>query len=328
MNFTSVSFFAQGAPGFWLVAYAFAACVSLGGLFRLAFKPGGASGSRVRVPLFLLVVLTAIPAADLLGELPDRLIGTWLVAVRVAIVAAAALAATGCFWMAHATVAGSGRRVRPAFVVTCAALVASAWSGYRVYHCWTGASELEPADVQRVSLSEATSVHAATDRGTPIRLFKVLGPAGSTAPRSGHDVPPFALNVIETAPPDNRYGSHGWVFAGGQYHIESAIVERILDENGYQSVDDPRVGDVVVYRGPGGQPVHTGLVKAIGEAGFVLVESKWGYLGRYLHEAKQPTNFGPHSFYRSAREGHLLKGLGAPSVAKNGPRGRRNVRRT
>lgn len=326
MNFAPVGFFPQGTPGFWLVAYTFAACISLGGLFRMALKPAGATGPRVRVPLVLLVVLMALPGADLLGELPDQLQGMPLVAVRVAIVAATALAAAGCFSIVQGTVSGKGWSVRPAFVVTCVALAASAWSGYRVYHCWTGASPFEPADVQHVHLSEAAGVYAATDRGSPIRLFEVQGPTRNPAP--GHDVAPFALNVIETAPPDNRYGSHGWVFAGGRYHIESALVESILDENGYQSVDDPRVGDVVVYRGVSGQPVHTGLVKAVGEAGFVLVESKWGYLGRYLHEVKQPTNFGPYSFYRSARQGHLLQGIRAPSVAKNGPRGRRSVRRT
>ena len=52
---------------------------------------------------------------------------------------------------------------------------------------------------------------------------------------------------------------------------------------GYEPVSTPQPGDIVVYWGDAGEPAHSGIVRAVGSEGLVVIESKWGRLGRYLH---------------------------------------------
>ena len=47
-------------------------------------------------------------------------------------------------------------------------------------------------------------------------------------------------------------------------------------------------------------------VKAAGPGG-VLIESKWGFLGRFLHEPKNQCYSQDFAYYRSPRQGHLLR---------------------
>jgi hypothetical protein len=83
-------------------------------------------------------------------------------------------------------------------------------------------------------------------------------------------------------------------------------VDDILKDNGYAIVDSPATGDLIIYRNPAGQPVHTGFVKAAGQNGFVLIESKWGPLGTFLHMPEDQVYSMTYAFYRSARDTHRL----------------------
>src|SRR5205807_1160464 len=94
--------------------------------------------------------------------------------------------------------------------------------------------------------------------------------------------PALALAVAfrVAAPPDATSNCHGWVFTGGRYWVKGGAVEDILRDNGYRTVEDPRPGDLVVYRDDQGAVSHTGVVSSVGADGLVLVESKWSWLGR------------------------------------------------
>src|SRR5262249_49733975 len=105
---------------------------------------------------------------------------------------------------------------------------------------------------------------------------------------------------------------HGWVFAMGQAWISGAAVDTILDDNGYASVDDPAVGDLVVYRDGTGKVLHSGIVRGVAGDERILVESKWGALGIYVHAAGHTGYADNFKFYRSKRQGHLLRGLSRP----------------
>ena len=72
-------------------------------------------------------------------------------------------------------------------------------------------------------------------------------------------------------------------------------------------VAEPEPGDLIVYRDVDNSIMHTGVVKAIGKDGFSLIESKWGFHGRFLHESKVQAYSDNFAFYRSPRNGHLLK---------------------
>lgn len=113
--------------------------------------------------------------------------------------------------------------------------------------------------------------------------------------------------VIRVAGPDAACNCHGWVFTGGRYGVETEYVDAILADNGYLVVHDVQEGDVVVYRDNLGRVRHTGLVRFVGTDGLILVESKWGPLGLYLH-APQDQPYGDlFNYYRSTRLGHELK---------------------
>jgi hypothetical protein len=51
----------------------------------------------------------------------------------------------------------------------------------------------------------------------------------------------------------------------------------------------------------------------------VLVESKWGNLGVFLHPADKTPYGTEFTFYRSARSGHLLVGVGGPTHTETNP---------
>ncbi|MCI0641110.1 MAG: hypothetical protein L0Y72_10530 [Gemmataceae bacterium] len=119
--------------------------------------------------------------------------------------------------------------------------------------------------------------------------------------------------VIQISQGWQHCNCHGWTFSGGQFWIQPRDVPIILEDNGYEEVEAPRPNDVAVYRDAGGAISHTGIVRFVG-GGLILVESKWGRIGRFLH---------PHdvhcygadrcAFFRSERVGHFLQGVSGDS---------------
>jgi hypothetical protein len=95
----------------------------------------------------------------------------------------------------------------------------------------------------------------------------------------------YPHSVIRLGEPDDHSNCHGFVFASGQYAIRGEDVELILADNCFAPVTAPAAGDVIVYRGRAGKVIHTGVVRIVGGPDSILVESKWGPLGVYLHRA-------------------------------------------
>jgi hypothetical protein len=171
-------------------------------------------------------------------------------------------------------------------------------------------AEHQPADY-RLELRDEFAVRAVTDSGRRIRLGTPGAPV-SDADLSGVEddqIRTHALNrkVIVRTTPDPSHNCHGWVFTGGRFWVAGDDVNDILADNGYEQVSTPAVGDVAVYRTDRGAVVHSGVVAAV--VGYMLVESKWGPMGRYLHGPDAQPFGGTCSYYRSARHGHVLKGL-------------------
>jgi hypothetical protein len=162
------------------------------------------------------------------------------------------------------------------------------------------------------ALRPAEGAWAATDRGRSVPLFTYpTDPAltGTLAEEEGAllDGRVPSLRVIRAAPPDPTSNCHGWVFTGGRFWVKGDAVEDILRDNDYLRVEAPRPGDLVVYRDERGALSHTGVVSSVGSDGLVLLESKWSWLGRYVHAAEAHP-YGPiFSYHRSSRTGHLLR---------------------
>ena len=118
--------------------------------------------------------------------------------------------------------------------------------------------------------------------------------------------------IIRRAGPTDHANCHGWVFTGGKFLLGPDDVETIVKENGYHEAHEPHPGDLVVYR-QGGAVAHTAVVRYVSEGQPVLVEGKWGTMGVFLHPADKSFYGTDYTFYRSARTGHLLVGVGGTS---------------
>jgi hypothetical protein len=126
------------------------------------------------------------------------------------------------------------------------------------------------------------------------------------------------LRLLRAGEPSWASNCHGWVFTAGRYLIDGDAVDLILQDNGYQRVEAPQAGDLIVYRSSAqGAVAHTGVVR-VAAPDLLLVESKWSELGVYLH---RPEDYHPrlglaYDYYRSPRHGHLLHGLEATRTAE------------
>ena len=152
-------------------------------------------------------------------------------------------------------------------------------------------------------------VHPGLIRTDNNRVIHVLAPARPATPAELDSVKHQTKlpNLICTDAPGVDYNCHGWVFTGGQFWLSGVEVAQILRDNDYQAVSVPRPGDIIVYR-RGPEIVHTGLVRAVDDLG-VIIESKWGTRGRYIHVPENQDYADDFTYYRSGRQGHLLQGL-------------------
>jgi hypothetical protein len=152
-----------------------------------------------------------------------------------------------------------------------------------------------------------------TDRGAPVDVFDLGGHVALVNDKAAElqmaQSKGLGLSLIRTAPPDGASNCHGWVFTGGRYLVDGGDVHRILQDNGYDVVTSPRVGDLAVYRLGAGNVAHTALVRVVTDDGLVLLESKWSSLGCYLHTPEAYCPGSTWTYFRSPRRGHLLRGL-------------------
>lgn len=183
-------------------------------------------------------------------------------------------------------------------------------------------AELEAAS--EAPPSEVPAAHAVTDFGRDVAIREVVAPRDDAMLRSIEDAifsrPDLRDQVIRSQSSSDRTNCHGWVFTGGRYWVTGGEVDRILNENGYQPVTDPRPGDLVVYRN-GANVAHSALVRYVSPGLPVMVEGKWGCSGVYLHPVDKSIYGTDHRYYRSSRSGHILVGLdsGGASHAQGTP---------
>jgi hypothetical protein len=153
------------------------------------------------------------------------------------------------------------------------------------------------------------AVHAVTDRGRLIPLYSRSDPHTSSPEPDETEqwaIEHYPMSLVSTAPEDARCNCFGWVFTGGRFIIRSAAIDPILEDNGYQAVNDPRAGDVVIFRDSDRRPVHVGVVRLASKE-LVLVESKWGLRGRFLCTPEVQAFGQSWTYYRSPRGSNVLR---------------------
>jgi hypothetical protein len=179
---------------------------------------------------------------------------------------------------------------------------------------WAG-TELPPDDWTYEEVSPAV---AHTDTGRPVKVYRRTGTwtPESVAPQQALLLRQWGAEDRVIAIPGRAQwcNCHGWVFTGGRYFLLEEELAEILKDNGYQPVKAPQAGDLVLYRDHTDWPLHSGIVRVVHPDLPVLVESKWGDLGRFLHPvAMQPYRGTRVCYYRSARPSHILRGLEDPT---------------
>src|SRR5581483_9499982 len=106
-----------------------------------------------------------------------------------------------------------------------------------------------PNDLELVS-----DVRVATDRGRVLEVFTCLISDDVRAQlRSREELllkDTSTNGVIRLSSPDPVTNCHGLTFLGGKYWLKGNAVDMVLEDNGYVAVEDPKIGDLVVYRSP------------------------------------------------------------------------------
>ncbi len=125
----------------------------------------------------------------------------------------------------------------------------------------------------------------------------------------------LTLAAIRTGECGTETNCHGWVFTGGRYWLLGKYVDTILNENNYFAVFRPRPGDVAIFRDVEGTISHSAVVRST-TGGSIVLESKWGGMGRFLHTVEHhPYSESKCVYYRSSRHGHVLKEFGVEVAA-------------
>jgi hypothetical protein len=246
-------------------------------------------------------------------------------------VVAAVLAAIGAtFWVAGGTVIVS---------VACelvAALCALAWAASfetmqrqacrllapKVVWCLLLGVGVVASRVQGVHLLASVRKIPAAEvdfRDVPLRDLTALTDAGSAIPLFQFEMftPPehaeevvlaaekYRHHVIRLGESDAACNCHGWIFTGGKFGIRNSEIPAILRDNGYVRVEQASPGDLAIYE-EGAEITHSGLVRIADPNAPILVESKWGPFGVFLHPPEAQPFTGHCQFYRSQRRGHVL----------------------
>jgi len=160
-------------------------------------------------------------------------------------------------------------------------------------------------------LNGSPSLTVPTDGGRSIPLFSISSTQAISDARESEHLKRFqtANKAIQTSTADPTTNCHGWVFTGGRHWLRSQYVEAILEDNGYTETSEPEPGDVVVFRNSNGEVTHSGIVRGSVD-GLILIESKWGRLGRFIHTPEVHPYAGDEpTYYSSERPSHVLTGL-------------------
>jgi len=199
------------------------------------------------------------------------------------------------------------RLARPRLIWLAFLIGGPLYATYAVSHLADPRDSLDLAVSIILDRNEIPGIRLVTDRGRKLKLYRlVISDEAEAAEQQWVAEGRLQCRVIRTGEIDPASNCHGWVFTGGRYAVHPNDVETILQDNGYQPVESPGKGDLIVYRNEAGVVTHTGIVLEVVHEDLVLIESKWGPLGRFLHPPEYQPYGANYTYYRSDREGHQM----------------------
>ncbi len=284
-----------------LLVTALAAVLLAGALLMLELFASQRLSRKAPVFIVLLLAVVAVVSACVPG------------AGSVALAAGALALLVGVAW---ATNNEACRRLitrlyTPKFVWGGVLLAGMIASRYLAAHVLLSLDQQSPPPVLDLEDVPIRRTQAVTDSGKVVTLFHFKMHS------SAAEIEQFIASnekdltqIIRMAEPNSASNCHGWVFTGGQYGIRDPDISRILIDNAYAEVAAPLEGDLAIYiqgdSNHGDKITHSGIVRIAEQHAPVLVESKWGPFGVYLHGVAQQPFAGECKYFRSARSGHLL----------------------
>ena len=211
---------------------------------------------------------------------------------------------------------------RPAIQAGMLALGGIALIGYGIYRFERDEDQAFENDnnfiqqaVWKPNLHSITGTVVVTDKGRPVNLQTTdeIRTSAEMAEMENTVLDQLVSDksLIRLCGPDDRTNCHGWVFTGGRNWLPTESVESILEDNGYRPVTSPAVGDLAIYREANSKVLtHTAIVRIV-SGDSPVVESKWGWMGVFLHAVDRSCYGTCFTYYHSDRNGHILAGLAA-----------------
>lgn len=215
------------------------------------------------------------------------------------------------FLFANLTLTADELRRSPlVWTVMLCSVGTTVWSGSRYQHetaelsvAWTG-GEFEG------HWQPVADLVATTDDGRelPLEVWQadLAAKESKVVTTELQPIARYLDRIVRQSPQTPETNCHGWVFTNGRYKLSGHFVDRVLDDNRYEVVAEPREGDLIIYRGPQREVLHSGIVREVRHNGLVI-ESKWGVQGgRFLHAPEVQPYSETFAYYRSPRSGHAV----------------------
>jgi hypothetical protein len=301
MSASGVATVPEPEPMLWLAAFAMAMGLVSIGILCWVFRSGRISRFSWAVWSLASLLPAALCFSDLCTRLDAWAAGSASLLAKGLLVATVPVVCCLALWL-RGKAAGSDSTPRLSWSLIALNAVAAIWASGCFYQAVTPIETELPG--MALNWVPVNGKRAVTDHGQVLDLLRT------------EDSPPkerlssifgerFRDRVIEVAAPDNRCNCHGWVFAAGRFAVKGDDVDQILLDNDYYFIERPTAGDLVIYRNDRGHVLHSGVVR-LAESDLVMVESKWGGHGRYLHQPLDQPYSQNVEFYHSARRGHVM----------------------
>lgn len=299
---------------YWLIVFSLCLCVLVGYLWRFVFCQPDGSERWQRVTAFAAALVLCLTAVDGLNFAQQELSIRYRVAGSVAVIAMAA----GLSWV-HFSLWKTPRQIlrrrATGWLVMLSSLGLVGWSYHRFHERLS-----PPPNKPSLFIStpgeknEVREFVAMTDLNRLIRVYRMTEnrskPVAEDQTISGN----FIDSTIQRAPANAAANCHGWVFLDSQFLIPGEAVQQILDDNDYEIVFEPNAGDVIIYRDEDRRIVHSGLVRGVLNDGTVIIESKWGVEGTFLHAPEGTPYSTSFEYYRSPRPDNHVRIVSADEL--------------
>lgn len=300
---------------YWLIVLTLSLFVTSGYLWRLVFGKTDGAGRWQRVTAFAAAIVLCLTAVDGLNFVQQELSQHFRVFGSVAVIAVTA----GLTWLhlSHWKMPRSLFRRRLSGWLVVASSICMVWWSYHRFHERLYPRSKKPMLVL-TTLAKKREVHefvAVTDRNRPIRVYRLEDAEATGSIDEGDALTVnFMESTIQRGPASSAANCHGWVFLDSQFLIPGEAVQQILDDNGYEIVTEPKAGDVIVYRDSNRNIAHTGLVRGVLNDGTIIIESKWGVDGIFLHDPDGTPYSTLYEYYRSSRPHNRVKVVPADEI--------------